>query len=57
MKKTKQYLVYCEYDYYCQGTESTYGYFLVEATHWEDACNKVRARVDNARNFVNKNIE
>lgn len=57
MKKTKQYLVYCEYDYYCQGIESTYGYFLVEATHWEDACNKVRANVENARNFENKNIE
>lgn len=57
MKKTKQFLIFCEYDYYCQGIESTWGYFLVEATHYENACNKVRTRVEKARNFEDRTIE
>lgn len=57
MKKTRQFLVYCQYDYYCQGIESTWGYFLVEATHFEDACNKIRCHKANTRNFENRTIE
>ena len=54
---TKQFLVYCQYDYYCQGTESTWGYFLVTAKTFREAKDKVRDRVENARDFEDKTID
>lgn len=52
------YLIYCQYDYYCQGTESTWGYFLVYAGTYEDALCKLQTSklVENPRNFQNKTI-
>ena len=35
------YLIFCEYDEYCQGWEATSGYFLVYADSFEAACNKL----------------
>lgn len=53
----KYFLVYCHYDYYCQGTDDTWGYFLVKARTFQEACRKVAAKVDNAREFVDRTIE
>jgi hypothetical protein len=44
-------LVRCEYDYYCQGWEDTYGYFLVYADSFKDSCSKLAKRLKNARHF------
>lgn len=55
--KNKQFLVYCQYDYYCQGIESTWGYFLVTAKTFAEACAKVQENEENARDFENKTIE
>ena len=53
----KQFLIYCQYDYYCQGTESTWGYFLVSSYSFEQACMKIVRDIPGARDFENKTIE
>lgn len=58
----KQFLIYCEYDYDCQGMDDTFGYFLVRAKSFEEACRKLKAREDNyffsnPRNFQNHTID
>ena len=35
------YLIFCEYDYYCQGWEEASGYFLIYADSFELACTKL----------------
>lgn len=57
MKETKQYLISCYYEYFCQGWEETFGYFLVNADCWENACEKLNKKLRNPRDFVNCNIE
>lgn len=57
-----QYLIYCDYDYYCQGMEKASGYRLVVAETFEHACNKLYAMTDgfnfsNPRNFKNMTIQ
>jgi hypothetical protein len=37
----KNFLIYCKYDYWCQGVESTWGYFFVEANSFDGACYKL----------------
>lgn len=53
----KQYLIRCVYDYYCQGYEETFGYFLVKASSFENACIKIGNKVANAREFENCTID
>ena len=56
--KVKQFLVYCEYEYYCQGMEKTWGYFLVTAPDFETACDKVYVKTKHsARHFENMTID
>ena len=54
--KKKQFLVYCTYEYYCQGYEDTQGYFLVTAKTFEEACGIIQENVRNARDFENKTL-
>jgi hypothetical protein len=53
----KAFLLSCWYDYYCQGTEAGFGYFLVYAHSFEDACNKLRQTLENVRDITNCTIE
>jgi hypothetical protein len=53
----KMYLILCYYDEYCQGWEETYGYFLVYAENFEEACIKLKLKLNNAHNFINNTIE
>jgi hypothetical protein len=52
----KAYLLSCWYDYYCQGIEQGFGYFLVYAHDYEAACNKLRGQLDNVRDIKNCTI-
>lgn len=59
----KQFLISCDYDYYCQGYEKTTGIFLSTGTDFDDACIKLRTwlqyttgRGINARNFVSLTV-
>jgi hypothetical protein len=56
MGMKQQFLIYCTYEYYCQGYEDTQGYFLVTATSFEEACGIIRINLRNARNFENKTL-
>jgi hypothetical protein len=53
----KTYLIQCRYEYYCQGYEETFGYFLVYAKSFEEGCNKLSKILQNAHNFENMTIE
>jgi len=53
----KQYLVCLRFDEWCQGYEETWGYFLVTATSFEEACEKLRIKLHNAREFQNHTID
>ena len=44
------YLIYCDYDTWCQGWEPASGYFLVEANSFEHACEKLQG----CTTFTNK---
>lgn len=54
----KQYLIYCEYDYYCQGWEATRGYFLVYADSFEEAVSKLKSSglAENVRHERNMTV-
>lgn len=53
----KTFLIQCRYEYYCQGYEDTYGYFLVYAKSYDEACAKLSKKLRNARSFENMTIE
>ena len=53
----KQFLVYCNYDEYCQGYEETWGYFLVTASSFKDAVEKLKKKLVNPDNFRDCNVE
>ena len=55
--KQRQFLISCDYEYYCQGFEETYGYFLVSASTFEEACKKLESNLSDATNFHNCNVE
>ena len=50
------FLVLCRYEYYCQGYEEAWGYFLVEADTFDIACSKLKKQLQNARDFKNHTI-
>jgi len=55
----ESYLVSFRYDYYCQGTESTYTSVLVrEACDFEEACYQIKKsrQWDNPREFENLTV-
>jgi len=56
------YLIFCEWDYYCQGWDDTYGYFLVTADTFSQACAKVVKHLEeqgmrNVRGFENRTVD
>lgn len=53
----KLFLLFCDYEYYCQGYENTYGYFLVYAEDFADACTKLKREIPSAHNIKNKTID
>ncbi len=59
----KIFLIEFTYDYYCQGTDTSYTSELVYALDFEDACKKIKIKYNgvlergsNARDFKNKTI-
>ena len=55
-------LIFCEYDHYCQGWETVSGSFLVYSDTFENACAKLHRlgmtiEAENARNFRNLTLE
>lgn len=53
----KDYLISCWHTVYCQGSEETFGYFLVRASCYEDAVNKLCSKLESPRDFENCTIE
>jgi len=51
-----QFLIYCTYEYYCQGYEDTQGYYLVTATNFDEACEIIKQNVRNARYFEDRTL-
>lgn len=51
------YLISCTYDEYCQGYDQTWGYFLVTAPSFEDACFKLKKKLINPYNFQDHTIK
>ena len=65
MVNVNTYLIHCKYDYYCQGTDTTEGIFLVYAENFPDACRKLEQNIHkvsglpssvNAREFENRTV-
>ena len=52
------YLIEFRYEYYCQGYDWTQTHALVEATSFEEACNKIAENKEyhNACEFIDKTI-
>ena len=42
----KSYLIHCKFDYYCQGTDTTQGDFLVYGENFPDACRKLEQNIN-----------
>jgi len=58
----KQFLVFCEFDTFCQGWERDWGYFLVLASDFPFACTKLKEHSidkgeNNPRGFRNHTVE
>jgi hypothetical protein len=49
------YLIYCDYDTWCQGWEEASGYFLVSADSFGQACEKLQtcSKFQDKTNFRN----
>lgn len=53
----KDYLIQFDYDVYCQGYERATETILVrDCKDKIEACEKIRAKYYNARNFINKEL-
>jgi len=52
----RQFLIYCTYEYYCQGYEDTQGYWLVTARSFELACHILKEKLRNARDFEDRTL-
>lgn len=48
-----QYLITFTYDYYCQGYDKAQGSVLVNANTFEQACEAIKIKFYNARDFEN----
>jgi len=51
-----QFLITFEFEHYCQGYEWARKTLLVTAHSYEEACKKIAASYDNARNFTNDSL-
>ena len=63
-EKKRDFLISCNFEEYCQGWEETYGWFLVRAETYEQACFKLRTALGegttdtrNVHNFRNCTVE
>ena len=52
----KAYLLYVKYEYYCQGTEETWGYFLVYGTSAKDVMYRMNQHTK-VRHVINKTLD
>jgi len=52
----RAFLIYFEYEHYCQGYEWEWEYQLVYARDFPHACGKIALKFKNAREFQNKTI-
>lgn len=61
----KAFLIHCKFDYYCQGTDTAEGDFLVYGENFPDACRKLEQNIgkvcglaygENARDFESRTI-
>jgi len=61
----KAFLIHCKFDYYCQGTDTAEGDFLVYGKNFPDACRKLEQNIhrvgglpmsENAREFEDRTI-
>jgi len=49
----RYFLIRFQYDHWCQGYEDAYETVLVEETNFDDACEKIKDKYRNARDFEN----
>ena len=52
----KPYLLYCQYEVYCQGFEDEWGYFLVYANSQEEAERKLKDNIEGVQEIEHKTI-
>ena len=52
----KYFLIQFTYDHYCQGYEDVTTTILVHETTFDFACRSIKAKYENARDFVNLTI-